>query len=128
MGHTDWSSADVSCRIASAGVAPVRGVAVNAIIVVDTLGLLLCVIVTTALVQDRDGARPVLEHLTAAFRRVRLIWTDGGYAGKLVDWAHTNLKIVLQIVRRSEDATGFVVLPRRWVVERTLVGVLSRWR
>jgi transposase len=97
-------------------------------IVVDTLGLLLCVLVTTASVQDRDGARPVLEHLATAFRRIRLIWADGGYAGKLVDWAHTNLKIVLQIVKRSDDATGFVVLPRRWVVERTLAWITRHRR
>lgn len=97
-------------------------------IAVDTLGMLLCVLVTTASVQDRDGARPVLEHLATAFRRVRLIWADGGYAGRLVDWAHANLKIVLQIVKRPEDATGFVVLPRRWVVERTLAWITGHRR
>lgn len=96
-------------------------------LVVDTLGLLLCVIVTAASVQDRDGAKPVLEQLARSFRRIRLVWADGGYAGKLVDWARTSLKIVLQIVKRSDDATGFVVLPRRWVVERTL-GWIARHR
>jgi transposase len=89
-------------------------------IAVDTLGLLLCVLVTAASVQDRDGARPLLEQLRASCRRVRLVWADGGYAGKLVDWAHITVKLTLAIVKRSDDATGFVVLPRRWVVERTL--------
>jgi transposase len=97
-------------------------------IAVDTLGLLLCVLVTTASVQDRDGAKPVLEHLATAFRRVRLIWADGGYAGKLVDWAHASLTIALQIVKRSDDATGFVVLPRRWAVERTLAWITRHRR
>ena len=89
-------------------------------IAVDTLGLLLCVLVTAASVQDRDGARPLLGMLAGACRRVRLIWADGGYAGKLVIWALATVKITLQIVKRSDDVIGFQVLPRRWVVERTL--------
>jgi transposase len=97
-------------------------------IVVDTLGLLLCVLVTTASTQDRDGAKPLLQHLATAFGRIRLIWADGGYAGKLVDWAHTNLNIALRIIKRSDDATGFVVLPRRWVVERTLAWITGHRR
>lgn len=83
-------------------------------IAVDTLGLLLCVLVTAASVQDRDGARPLLEQVRASCRRVQLVWADGGYAGKLVDWALTTVKITIAIVKRSDDATGFVVLPRRW--------------
>jgi len=97
-------------------------------IAVDTLGLLLCVVVTAASVQDRDGARPLLELLAASCQRVRLIWADGGYAGKLVDWSRDTLRIVLQIVKRSEDVTGFVVLPRRWVVERTLAWIIRHRR
>ena len=45
---------------------------------------------------------------------------DGGYAGKLVTWATTRLRLTLQIVRRPDDLHTFQVLPRRWVVERTL--------
>jgi transposase len=97
-------------------------------IAVDTLGLLLIVLVTAASVQDRDGAKPLLEQLVAACRRVRLVWADGGYAGKLVTWAKTSLTIVLQIVKRSDDAKGFVVLPRRWVVERTLAWIVRHRR
>jgi anti-sigma-K factor RskA len=52
---------------------------------VDTLGLLICVLVTAANVQDRDGARPLLATLAAAGARVRLVWTDGAYAGTLLD-------------------------------------------
>jgi transposase len=97
-------------------------------VAVDSNGWLLAVLVTAASVQDRDGARPVLESLTRWCRRVRLVWADGGYAGKLVDWAKTSLNLTLQIVKRSDDATGFVVLPRRWVVERTLAWICRHRR
>lgn len=97
-------------------------------VAVDTLGLLLCVLVTAASVQDRDGARPLLQHLAASFRRIRLVWADGGYAGKLLDWARASLRLTLQIVKRPDTATGFVVLPRRWVVERTLAWIARHRR
>jgi transposase len=89
-------------------------------LVVDTIGLLLLVMVTTASVQDRDGARPVLAAMSTAYPAVTLVWADGGYAGKLVEWAKTAARIVLEIVKKSEGQRGFEVLPRRWVVERTL--------
>lgn len=97
-------------------------------IAVDTLGLLLCVLVTTASVQDRDGARPLLALLAAACHRVRLVWADGGYAGKLLDWAKDTVKIVVTIVKRSDGVKGFQVLPRRWVVERTLAWITGHRR
>jgi transposase len=89
---------------------------------VDTIGLLLTVLVTAASVQDRDAARPLLWNLRRAFPSVRLAWADGGYAGKLVTWAASKLrpKLTLEIVRRPDDLHTFQVLPRRWVVERTL--------
>jgi transposase len=89
-------------------------------VLVDCLGLLLGVLVTAASVQDRDAARPLLERARARFHRLALVWADGGYAGKLVAWAAGKLHLKLQIVKRSDDASGFVVLPRRWMVERTL--------
>jgi transposase len=58
--------------------------------------------------------------LRERFSTISLVWADGGYSGRLVRWAHTVLALTLTIVKRSEDTTGFVVLPRRWVVERTL--------
>jgi transposase len=89
---------------------------------VDTLGLLLTVLVTAASVQDRDAAKPLLWNLRKAFPAVKLAWADGGYAGKLVTWAATRLKpkLTLEIVKRPDDLHTFKVLPRRWVVERTL--------
>jgi transposase len=89
-------------------------------VICDTIGLVLVVLVTAANVQDRDGARPALTILREWYERITLVWADGGYAGKLVDWARENLQLTLEIVKRSDDVKGFVVLPRRWVVERTL--------
>ncbi len=95
---------------------------------VDTLGLLLAVVVHSAALQDRAGAKLVLAALAAAgFPRLRLLWADGGYRGKLVAWVREHCGWLLQIVKRSDDATGFQVLPRRWVVERTFAW-LSRYR
>ena len=91
-------------------------------IAVDTIGLLLTVLVTAAGVQDRDGAKPLLWNLRRAFRTVRQARADSGYAGKLVTWASTRLKLKLQIVRRTE-LHKFIVLPRRWVVERTFAWI-----
>jgi transposase len=92
-------------------------------IVVDTLGLLLVVMVTAASVQDRAGGRAILDRLAARFPTVALIWADGGYANtvdrSLLDWAKQKLRLVIEIVKRSDTAKGFQVLARRWVVERT---------
>ncbi|MBT2401986.1 transposase [Streptomyces sp. ISL-100] len=69
----------------------------------------------------------MLPRLLARHRRIRLVWADGGYAGRLVDWARDKLRLALQVVKRSDDTRGFIVLPRRWCVERTL-GWLMRTR
>ena len=96
-------------------------------IVVDTLGLILAVVVHAADVQDRDGARLVLAKLAGRFPRLRLIWADGGYGGQLVTWALAAYGWALEIVKRPDDARGFVALPKRWLVERTF-GWLGRCR
>ncbi|WP_435113974.1 IS5 family transposase [Nocardiopsis synnemataformans] len=91
--------------------------------VVDTLGLVLVIAVTSASVQDRPGGRRALKALAARFPSVGLVWADAGYANqvdnRLLAWAREKLRLVVQIVKRSDDAKGFQVLPRRWVVERT---------
>ena len=89
----------------------------------DALGLLLAVLVTAASVQDRDAAKPLLWNLRRFFPSIRLAWADGGYAGKLVSWAKTRLRLTLEIVKRPDDLHTFQVLPRRWVVERTLAWI-----
>ena len=94
---------------------------------VDTLGLLLTVVVHAASIQDRDGAKLVLEKTRGLFPRLKLIWADGGYAGQLVDWVQNACGWLLEIVKRNTDTIGFQVLPRRWVVERTFAW-LGRFR
>jgi transposase len=96
-------------------------------VITDSLGLLLMVWVTAADVTDRQAARAMLPVLRGRFRKITLLWADGGYTGCLVTWAKEKLQLTLQIVKRSDDMTGFVVLPRRWVVERSL-GWLMRSR
>lgn len=96
-------------------------------ILVDTLGLLLFVMVLTADIQDRDGAKLLFGKIKARFPRLKLIWADGGYAGKLVEWVKQFCHWVLEIVKRPDDVKGFVLLPHRWIVERTF-GWLNRWR
>jgi putative transposase len=88
-------------------------------LLVDTLGLLLMVVVTSAAVSDPAGAKQLLKRLTGACKKLRRIWVDGTYRGHLLEWVLLHCRFVLQPVLRSEGQKGFVVLPRRWVVERT---------
>ena len=87
------------------------------------MGLLLAVIITAASVQDRDGARTVLERLRFTMPSVVLVWADGGYAGKLIGWAERLLRVTVEIVRKPAGLHTFQVLPRRWVVERTFAWI-----
>jgi putative transposase len=96
-------------------------------IVVDTMGLLLAVVVHAADIQDRDGAKLVLSKLLGRFPRLQLIWADGAYAGQLVAWAYAFGGWLIEVVKRTTNSHSFEVLPRRWVVERTL-GWLGRNR
>lgn len=89
-------------------------------IVVDTLGLLLLVLVTTGSVQDKPGGKQLLTQLQQCLSlpRLKLLWADGGYRGQpFVDWVKTTFGWIWQVVKRNDDAKGFQVLPRRWVVE-----------
>ncbi len=88
-------------------------------LLVDTLGLVLAVFVSSADLQDRDGARFLLSRLSGSCKKLRLIWVDGGYRGHLVTWVAQRFRFILQPVVRSKAQKGFVLLPRRWVVERT---------
>ena len=90
----------------------------------DTLGLLLEVRVHPANVQDRDGAKELLAPLQAKHWRLQQIWADASYRGELLAWVHRlrqgrgHRRLHLEIVAKSA-ATGFAVLPKRWIVERT---------
>ena len=89
-------------------------------IVTDTGGLLVAGMVHAADIQDRDGAPPLLASIRSAFPWLRHVFADGAYAGpKLAKALEKIGQWTLEIVKRSDDMTGFKVLPRRWVVERT---------
>lgn len=91
-------------------------------VAVDCLGLILAMGITPAATQDRDAAKPLIKTLVKLFGRLQIIWADGGYLGSLVRWVKALRpygKLRLDIVRRSDAAKGFTVLPKRWIVERT---------
>ena len=98
---------------------------------VDTLGLVLRVLVTAADVPERKGAKQVLKKVKALgkrARRVHTVWVDGGYDGApFYQWAIDTLRWVIWVVLRPEAAKGFVLLKKRWVVERTF-GWFNRYR
>ena len=89
---------------------------------VDTLGLILFMTITSAAIPDRVAARNLIGSLVKMFGRLQILWADGGYLGELVRWVKQLRpfgKLRLEIVRRSDHAKGFKVLPKRWIVERT---------
>jgi putative transposase len=89
-------------------------------VLVDTLGLVLVVVVTAASVCDPAGARLLFKRWGGSCKKLRRIWVDGTYRGTLVEWAKIHLRALVQPVLRFEDQQGFVVLPKRWIVGRTL--------
>ena len=87
---------------------------------VDTEGFPLRVVVHSAGIQDRDGAALVLDKIRQRFNWVELVRADGGYnARQVTEAVASQPSLRIEIVKRSDDVKGFVVLPRRWVVERT---------
>jgi transposase len=97
-------------------------------VVVDTLGLLLGVMVTAADVGDRAAAQVLLGRVAERHHRLALIWADGGYTGSLVEHCLATFALVLAIVKRSDDMRGFVVLPKRWIVERLFAHLMRSRR
>ena len=96
-------------------------------IAVDSMGLILAVIVHSAGIQDRVGVRALLLLLSKNYRRIVAIFADGGYTGKLIDWTFAMFHWVLIIVKRNEQSK-FIVLPKRWIVERTFAWLNSHRR
>jgi transposase len=88
-------------------------------IVTDTLGLLVGVTVLAASWQDRDGGKTALLGVYLS-TPIRYVFADQGFAGRLVEWARLMLRMTVDIVRKPDWQRGFVVHPKRWVVERTL--------
>jgi putative transposase len=91
--------------------------------VVDTLGLVMSVLVTAASLPEREGGKRVLQRLSelgAKVCRLYLVWVDGGYSGQpFVQWVMDRFRWVVYPVLRPEQTNGFVLLKKRWVVERT---------
>jgi len=96
-------------------------------ILVDVEGRIIGAVVHEGNIQDRDGAKILLEKLNDKYPCLKLIWADGAYSGKLIQWVKENTGLDLEIVKRSDDMKGFQILPRRWVVERTF-GWFNRFR
>ena len=89
---------------------------------VDTLGLVLGIMITSAATQDRDAAKGLIGTLVKLFGRLQIIWADGGYLGDLIQWVKQLRpfgKLHLEIVRRCDRSKGFKILPKRWIIERT---------
>ncbi|GAA3679319.1 IS5 family transposase [Streptomyces iranensis] len=97
-------------------------------VVVDALGLLLGVMVTAADTGDRAAAKVLLAQVADAHHRLELVWADGGYTGSLVEHCLAAFALVLAIVKRSDDTRGFVVLPKRWIVERLFAHLMRSRR
>ena len=97
-------------------------------ILTNTDGRLLTVHVHGADIQGRDGAKDVLKRSRARYPFVRHAVADGGYAGRVVDWAAQKTHITLRILRRNASTKGFAVLPRRRVVERTFAWIIKNRR
>ncbi|ULR47837.1 IS5 family transposase [Streptomyces deccanensis] len=97
-------------------------------VVVDTLGLLLGVMVTAADTGDRIAAQVLLGQVADVHHRLELVWADGGYTGGLVEYGLATFALVLAIVKRSDDMRGFVVLPKRWIVERLFAHLMRSRR
>ena len=95
-------------------------------LLVDSLGLVLLVLVTAADVSDLAGAKRLLKGNRRLFASLRLVWADSAYAG-LVAWAERFWGWAVELLKRPAGAKGFVVVPRRWVAERTF-GWLMRYR
>ena len=98
-------------------------------IVVDTMGLLLGVVVTAANVDDAKGAKMVLSQLAAQnFPRLELLWADSKYHNyEWEEWLAENVRFTIKVVSRPKGSRGFVLMPKRWVVERSLAW-LERYR
>lgn len=88
-------------------------------LLVDTLGLLLVVIVTSAGVQDRDGGVELCDEAQHAYPTLKKLWADRSYRGMLVEYVQRWCRYVLEIVPHPPEQRGFVVQPKRWIVERS---------
>lgn len=94
----------------------------------DLGGLPLMIMVTRADLSDRDIAKDLLFRLRLAYPAVSIVWADSAYSGELVAWAARFLHLTIKVVSRPAGRPGFLVLPRRWVVERSFSWLLRARR
>lgn len=99
-------------------------------LLVDTLGLILGVAVLPAHTPERAGAQTLLAPLLPYFSWLRKLWVDGGYSGAdFADWVREHRpRLAVEVIKRTDDLTGFVVLPQRWIVERTFAWLVQQRR
>ena len=99
-------------------------------LLVDTLGLVLGAAVQPANTPERAGAMTLLEPVLPHFTWLRKLWVDGGYTGAdFAAWVKTQRpKLEVEVIKRSDDVSGFKVLPKRWVVERTFGWLMQHRR
>jgi len=95
-------------------------------LLVDTLGLIWALLVLPADVQDRDAAKPLLKRMRGQLPRLRVIWADGAYAA-VATWVQSCCHWLLTTILKPVNLHRFVVLPKRWIVERTFAW-LGRYR
>ena len=93
---------------------------------VDTLGLIGAIVITPADVQDRDAAKTLLTKAKDRLPRLPIVWADGAYAS-VIGWAKETCQWIVQTILRPVGVKGFVLLPKRWIVERTFAW-LGRYR
>ncbi len=89
-------------------------------LLVDTMGNLLGVNVVRADVSDPAGGRQLLAEIGPELRRLQRVWADSVYRGSFIDWVQEHLGWTVEIVEKLGGQKGFVVLPKRWIVERSL--------
>lgn len=94
-------------------------------LLVDTLGLVLTVLVTSAAVSESAGAKQVLQRLPGSTKKLRRVWVDGGYKAGVIAWVAQHCRLVRTTVLQAAGQRGFRVLPHRWVVERTFAWLLQ---
>lgn len=93
-------------------------------LLVDTLGLVLALVVTAAAVSDTAGGKVLLHRSRGSGKKLRRGWVDGGYKASILVWVAAHGRFVLTPVLRSTIQRGFVVLPKRWIVERTFAWLI----
>jgi putative transposase len=88
-------------------------------IITDTLGFLMAIVIHDANINDREGAKLLLKNVQYKYPRLKKIIVDQGYTGELVEWTMRVFGWILEVVVKVAGVSGFNVLPKRWIVERT---------